>query len=193
MSKGNELGQGCGIVLMVIAAFFVLAAIVGSARDRGEQTFPTPQAAAPAAPTPVLEDTPAPTPEAIAAATPVVSATPSGPETIHETYIVQPGDTLNRIAARFSQEAGHNVTVAAIVAANGISDPARIGVGQQFTIPVVVSDGTAAYRCANAPAYPLSYRQSGHGQSKGIDVRRRGLYRCSHSKRGPGGREPRCT
>lgn len=150
MLKEDERDQGRGIVLAAIGIFIVIAAIgigidiVGSAvadRPARSQTRATSPPTAVAA-RPV--STPSPTPEATAAATPVVSATPSGPETIHETYIVQPGDTLNRIAARFSQEAGHNVTVAAIVAANGIPDPARIGVGQQFTIPVVVTDGTAA-------------------------------------------------
>ncbi len=149
MSKEGKRGQGCGIVLIAIAAFFVLAAIVGS--DPEESVAPVPQAAAPA----TLTATPQPARTATAAtdpeATAVVSPTPSGPETIHETYIVQPGDTLNRIAARFSQEAGHNVTVAAIVAANGIPNPARIGVGQRFTIPVVVTDGTPASTTAATP------------------------------------------
>ena len=119
---------------------------------------PTRSQARASTPTVTRVSTPTPAPEttATAAATPVVSATPSGPETIHETYIVQPGDTLNRIAARFSQEPGHNVTVAAIVAANGISNPALIGVGQQFTIPVVVTDGTAAPPTATPAPSPTS-------------------------------------
>ncbi len=133
-------------ILILIAfgllLFWAWVASLGSDRPTTSQaraSTPTARASTPAV-------TPSPTQgtTATAAATPVVSATPSGPETIHETYIVQPGDTLNRIAARFSQEPGHNVTVAAIVAANGISNPALIGVGQQFTIPVVVTDGSAA-------------------------------------------------
>ncbi len=45
------------------------------------------------------------------------------------TYIVQPGDTLTAIAIKF------NTTIAALVAANGLSDPNRIEVGQQLIIP----------------------------------------------------------
>ena len=52
---------------------------------------------------------------------------------------MQRGDTLNAIAARFSKEEAHHVTVEAIVAANGITDPARIEVGEQFFIPVVIT------------------------------------------------------
>ena len=131
-----------GRVMLVLVALLMVGLWVNSVvSDR-----PTRSQARASTPTVTRVSTPTPAPEttATAVATPLASATPSGPETIYETYVVQPGDTLNRIAARFSQEAGHNVTVAAIVAANGISDPARIGVGQQFTIPVVVTDGTAA-------------------------------------------------
>ncbi len=131
-----------GRVMLVLVALLMVGLWVNSVvSDR-----PTRSQARASTPTVTRVSTPTPAPEttATAVATPLASATPSGPETIHETYIVQPGDTLNRIAARFSQEAGHNVTVAAIVAANGIPNPARIGVGQQFTIPVVVSDGAAA-------------------------------------------------
>ena len=44
-------------------------------------------------------------------------------------YIVQRGDTLFAIATRFG------VTVAALTAANGISNPNLIFVGQPLTIP----------------------------------------------------------
>lgn len=43
-------------------------------------------------------------------------------------YIVQPGDTLSKIAVR------HNTTVAALIAANGITNPDRIWVGQRLRI-----------------------------------------------------------
>ncbi len=45
------------------------------------------------------------------------------------TYIVQPGDTMYSIAQRFG------TTVAAISAANGISDPTSISIGQVLAIP----------------------------------------------------------
>jgi N-acetylmuramoyl-L-alanine amidase len=55
-----------------------------------------------------------------AAAPTVVAAT---------TYIVRPGDTLSAIAAR------HGTTVSALAAANSISDPDRIRIGQLLRIP----------------------------------------------------------
>ena len=45
------------------------------------------------------------------------------------TYTVESGDTLYGIAGRFG------TSVNAIAAANGISDPNYIYVGQQLTIP----------------------------------------------------------
>jgi lipoprotein NlpD len=45
------------------------------------------------------------------------------------TYIVQPGDTFYRIAQR------HNVSVGRLMAANGISDPRELRVGQSLIIP----------------------------------------------------------
>ena len=147
-------GTFMGRVILVLVALLMVGLWVNSVvTDR-----PATSRARAATPTVTRVSTPVPAPAsapettATAAATPLASPTPSGPETIYETYIVQRGDTLNRIAALFSKDAGHNVTVADIVAANGIPNPARIGVGQQFTIPVVVTDGTAP------PCLPLRQR-----------------------------------
>jgi LysM repeat protein len=52
-----------------------------------------------------------------------------GPGTTTGTYIVQRGDTLGLIAARFG------TTVAALMAANGITNPNRILVGQRLVVP----------------------------------------------------------
>jgi LysM repeat protein len=52
----------------------------------------------------------------------------SGPA--YETYVVQPGDTLSKIAAMYG------TTVDAIVQANGLENPNLIAVGQQLQIPV---------------------------------------------------------
>jgi LysM repeat protein len=59
-----------------------------------------------------------------AVAIPQESASP-GPK----TYIVKPGDTLTSIAIKF------NTTVAALVAANQLSNPNNITVGQTLIIP----------------------------------------------------------
>ena len=45
------------------------------------------------------------------------------------TYVVQPGDSLSRIASR------HGVSVSALASANNISDPDRISVGDELVIP----------------------------------------------------------
>jgi LysM repeat protein len=58
---------------------------------------------------------------ATAAAAPTVVAATS--------YVVRPGDTLSAIAAR------HGTTVSALAAANRISDPDRIRIGQLLRIP----------------------------------------------------------
>lgn len=44
-------------------------------------------------------------------------------------YIVQSGDTLSSIAARF------NVTITALMTANNISNPNQLGIGQELVIP----------------------------------------------------------
>ena len=63
-------------------------------------------------------------PSATPTATPTTPSQPSG-----GVHVVQPGDTLYRIALRYG------VSVAAIVQANGISNPNMIRVGQQLVIP----------------------------------------------------------
>jgi LysM repeat protein len=52
------------------------------------------------------------------------------------TYVVQPGDTLARIASQFG------TTVAALQSANNIANPNRIFVGQVLVLPVAVRPTT---------------------------------------------------
>lgn len=54
---------------------------------------------------------------------------PTPPPTTGTTYVVQSGDTLFKIAQRFG------VTLSALIAANTITNPSRIYVGQVLTIP----------------------------------------------------------
>jgi LysM repeat protein len=63
------------------------------------------------------------------APSPSIAAAPSASVAGAREYVVQSGDTLSSIA----QELG--ITVDAIVAANGITDPSLIRVGQRLTIP----------------------------------------------------------
>ncbi|MCS7290772.1 MAG: LysM peptidoglycan-binding domain-containing protein [Roseiflexus sp.] len=91
---------------------------------------PQPTTPRPTAPV-ILEITPAPTLDIDATATayasqPASSPTPAG------LYIVQPGDTLSELAIMFG------VTIADIMAANGLTDPDSLQVGQPLIIPSLV-------------------------------------------------------
>jgi uncharacterized protein with FMN-binding domain len=90
---------------------------------------PRPTASAPAAiaTTAVLaQASPTDSPPTAAAATEVVQPTPT-------VYVVEPGDTLDAIAQRFSLSADE------IMAVNGITDPNVLTVGQSLVIPVAGS------------------------------------------------------
>ena len=65
--------------------------------------------------------------------TPAPTATPAG-----VAYTVKSGDTLGKIAA------ANNSTVEAIVKANNLSDPDKLQVGQQLTIPAVAASASAS-------------------------------------------------
>lgn len=67
------------------------------------------------------------------------------PSTAAGTYIVQPGDTLWRIAV------DHGVTTAALASANGIADPGLIYAGQRLTVPGGSSSSPASSPTASAP------------------------------------------
>lgn len=84
---------------------------------------PTATATAAATPTASATATATPTP------TPVVTAAPTPTPAPRRTYTVVAGDTLALIAQRFG------TTVAALQAANDISDPNIINVGQVLVIP----------------------------------------------------------
>lgn len=72
-------------------------------------------------------------------------AAPAGADS---AYIVKPGDTLGSIAARFG------VSANAIARANGITNPDRIYIGQNLTIPGASgsSSGSASTGSTSAPA-----------------------------------------
>jgi murein DD-endopeptidase MepM/ murein hydrolase activator NlpD len=59
----------------------------------------------------------------------LLSAAPAAAQSSGPVYIVQPGDTLSSIAARF------NITLDDLMAANGITNPNLLSAGQQLTVP----------------------------------------------------------
>nr|PZN52860.1 MAG: hypothetical protein DIU68_13705 [Chloroflexota bacterium] len=87
-----------------------------------------------------------------ATATPLPPPPPT-PVPVTVTYVVQVGDTLSRIAARF------NTTVQAIAQLNGIVNPDRILLGQVLQIPLsnVVPPPAAPPTATPAPNVPLTY------------------------------------
>lgn len=114
---------------MPIVAILSIALIILPALTACEP--PPPAAPRPTAYT-ILEITPAPTFDIDATATSYArqlmpSPTPAG------LYIVQPGDTLSALALDFG------TTIEDLMAANGITDPNAIQVGQALIIPSLVN------------------------------------------------------
>lgn len=100
------------LVLAAVVLFFVGPMLLGIGTEPGPGASPTTGAPASGEPTDDLEPTPTPAP------------TP-------QSYVVQSGDTLTRIANRFG------VTVEEILAANPqIANPNRIAVGDEIVIPI---------------------------------------------------------
>jgi len=71
-----------------------------------------------------------PSPGAVVTPPSTRTTTPPPPSTSPGTYVVQPGDVLWRIALKFG------VSASAIIAANNLTNPNRIFVGQRLIIPV---------------------------------------------------------
>jgi len=73
-----------------------------------------------------------PTPDdrlVVVTATPGPERRPTTPPPVEATYVVQEGDTLSGVAARFG------VSEEAILRANRLDDPNRVMVGQELVIP----------------------------------------------------------
>jgi LysM repeat protein len=124
-----------GAVVAVVGATALTALVIADASERAaglpdpspsESTSPaptrTPRPTASATPSPTPTPAPTPVPPPVETPTPVPAATP-------RTYVVQQGDTLAAIAQQFG------TTTEAIQAANGITNPNSITVGQVLTIP----------------------------------------------------------
>ncbi len=121
-------------VNVVVSAIVMLTILFAWERVRNSPT-PTPPAAPPLSST---QDTNAP------AMTPASS--PSPPELLQ--YAVQEGDTLGAIAQAY------DVSVEDLMAANGITDPNMLSIGQILTIPSDTSVLPATDSSAEAPPEP---------------------------------------
>lgn len=108
----------------------LLISLIAGATACTLPTPPQPTTPRPTAPV-ILEITPAPTLDVDATATAYASLLAPSP-TPAGLYIVQPGDTLSELAIRFG------TTVADIMAANGLTDPDSLQVGQPLIIPSLV-------------------------------------------------------
>lgn len=92
---------------------------------------PTPRASAPTTAEPTAEPGGVPTPEPTAEPSPDLT-----PDASPQTYTVQRGDSIGRIAARFG------VTPEAIIALNELRNPNRILPGQVLLIPTASASPT---------------------------------------------------
>jgi LysM repeat protein len=107
-----------------VAGLLVVGLLSACAGFVSDQTLGPTQT--PALPTPRPTFTPRPTPT-LAVATPLPAQPMATPTAVF--YVVQAGDTLIPIANRFG------VSVAELIAANGIQDATRLQVGQRLIIP----------------------------------------------------------
>ena len=129
-ARGGELLAGLLVVAFIV--FLLWVVLLRPRDDEATGVSPTPTPATAITPT---RDDPnrafdqviaTPTPEPTPTATPIPRPTPTPTATV---YVVQSGDTLSGIAARF------NVTVDDLVQANRIVNPDALQVGQEITIP----------------------------------------------------------
>lgn len=134
-SNARRLLAGAAVVVVVAAGAFGFVSTHGYGL-LAEATQSPDQTRAPAATgTPLPTATPAATPAATVTPEPSPTPTPTPaptatPAPTQRVYIVQSGDTLNGIAARFG------TTVDAILQANpSITDASVITVGQRIVIP----------------------------------------------------------
>jgi len=111
----------CVVFLIIGASSMGLSACLPDPPRHNRPTFPA-----------ILDITPAPTIDIDATATAYASVSRSTP-VITALYVVQAGDTLSAIAERFG------VTVDELVAANNLTDPNVLQVGQTLVIPSLLT------------------------------------------------------
>lgn len=128
-------GRGVQALLVGLLLVAFAAVAVGRFSGPGSAAIPSPSPDPTSSVTPtVVEASPSPAPTASPAPTPAPTPTPTPaptptPEPSAATYVVQSGDTLSGIAARFG------TTVAVLQELNGIENPSRIRVGLVLILP----------------------------------------------------------
>jgi len=128
ISQRTILLAAGGAAVVAVVIFGNLFGILGKALGPSASPTPIASASANASPSAALSSsTPVASPSIAPTALPTAAATPSPVPTPH-TYLVQKGDNLNTIAARFG------TTAAAIEAANGLPND-TINPGQVLIIP----------------------------------------------------------
>lgn len=89
---------------------------------------------------------------AIALLASLISVVVAMPASAHETYVVEPGDTLSEVAQR------SGTSVSAIMAENGLTDRHRIRIGQELRLPHAnAASAPAAAAVATPAASPAVY------------------------------------
>lgn len=104
----------------------IVTSIVGALTTPGEAT-PTPSVDV--TPTSSPSDAPTPTPSPTESPSPTPSPSPSGSPEVPKTYVVRTGDTLSGIALSL------DISMADLIALNGITDPNKIKPGQVLKLP----------------------------------------------------------
>jgi hypothetical protein len=132
-ARPRRIGRAALFVIGLVLAGVVIGWIglggLGAILGPGGAS-PTPSASASASASPSETPEPSPSVEESASASPETTPAPSTtPAPTPVTYIVQAGDTLNEIAARFG------TTAQAIMQANGLTSDV-INVGQVLIIPI---------------------------------------------------------
>lgn len=151
-----------GFILLNAAVSLVVTLLVLIAWDQGR----APRGSAPSA---AGTTAPGGTPDAdttgvaSGASAPDVTATPPG-----TIYIVRAGDTLSRIAQQYG------VTIDDLMAANDLTDPNLLNVGQTLIIPVSGAAHTAAAAAtatSNAPPTPIATATPPPGGQPAVTLR----------------------
>jgi LysM repeat protein len=107
-----------------------LTSIIGTLTTPSNAT-PTPSVEATPTASPTESPTPSPSvsPSESPSASPSPSPSPSGSPEVPKTYVVQSGDTLSGIALSL------DISMADLIALNGITDPNKIRPGQVLKLP----------------------------------------------------------